>query len=84
MSEATKVGAKTIHGLLEWRPGSEPGFGPGHPLLLDMLIVDESSMINLHMAEVPFQRTRHRHLIVLVGDMPTSCRRWAPASRSPT
>ena len=68
MSEATKVGAKTIHGLLEWRPGSEPGFGPGHPLPLDMLIVDESSMINLHMAEVLLSGLGTDTHIVLVGD----------------
>ena len=68
LTEATKVGAKTIHGLLEWRPGSEPGFGPGHPLPLDMLIVDESSMINLHMAETLLGGLGIDTHIVLVGD----------------
>jgi len=68
LTDATKVGAKTIHGLLEWRPGSQPGFGPGHPLPLDMLIVDESSMINLHMAEVLLSGLGVNTHIVLVGD----------------
>jgi exodeoxyribonuclease V alpha subunit len=68
MSEATGHDAATIHRLLEWRPGSEPGFKPGHPLPVDMLVVDEASMINLHMAEVLLGGLARETHVVLVGD----------------
>ncbi|MCO5315265.1 MAG: ATP-dependent RecD-like DNA helicase [Solirubrobacterales bacterium] len=68
MAEATGTEAHTIHRLLEWRPGSEPTFRPGHPLPLELLIVDEASMINLHMAEVLLGGVGIDTHIVLVGD----------------
>jgi len=68
MSEATGSEAHTIHRLLEWRPGSEPAYKPGRPLPLDLLIVDEASMINLQMAEVLLGGIGLDTHIVLVGD----------------
>jgi len=68
LTEATGTGAHTIHRLLEWRPGTEPVFKPGHPLPIDLLIVDEASMINLHMAEVLLGGLSLGTHIVLVGD----------------
>ncbi len=68
MSEATGAEAMTIHRLLEWRPGSEPTFKPGHPLPVGLLIVDEASMINLHMADVLLNGLGHDTHIVFVGD----------------
>lgn len=68
LSEATGAEALTIHRLLEWRPGSEPAFGPGHPLPVGLLIIDEASMINLHMADVLLHGLGHDTHIVFVGD----------------
>ncbi|MBX7189298.1 MAG: AAA family ATPase [Solirubrobacterales bacterium] len=68
LSEATGADAMTIHRLLEWRPGSEPTYKPGHPLPVGMLIVDEASMINLHMADVLLNGLGHDTHIVFVGD----------------
>lgn len=68
LTEATGTEARTIHRLLEWRPGSEPAFKPGHPLPVDLLIVDEASMINLHMAEVLLGGLGVDTHIVFVGD----------------
>ena len=68
LTEATGTEAHTIHRLLEWRPGSEPAYKPGHPLPVDLLIVDEASMINLHMAEVLLGGLGVDTHIVLVGD----------------
>lgn len=68
MTEATGTEAHTIHRLLEWRPGAEPTFRPGHPLPLEVLIVDEASMINLHMAEVLLGGVGTDTHLVLVGD----------------
>ncbi|HEX6152050.1 MAG TPA: AAA family ATPase, partial [Solirubrobacterales bacterium] len=60
--------AKTIHGLLEWIPGQEPGFKPGHPLPVDLVIVDESSMLNLQLIEVLLDGLAETTHVVFVGD----------------
>jgi len=68
LSEATGAEAQTIHRMLEWRPGSEPAYKPGHPLPVGLLIVDEASMINLLMADVLLNGLGQDTHIVLVGD----------------
>ena len=67
LAETTGAEAKTIHGLLEWVPGNEPGFRPGHPLPVDLVIVDESSMLNLHLIEVLLEGLAESTHIVFVG-----------------
>ncbi|HEY0317807.1 MAG TPA: ATP-dependent RecD-like DNA helicase [Solirubrobacterales bacterium] len=68
MEEATGHDAQTIHRLLEWMPGREPTFRPGHPLPADLVIVDESSMLNLRLAEVLLAGLAESTHVVLVGD----------------
>lgn len=68
LSETTDHDASTIHGLLEWVPGQEPGFHAGHPLPVDLVIVDESSMLNLHLIEVLLDGLAETTHIVFVGD----------------
>jgi exodeoxyribonuclease V alpha subunit len=68
LEEATGHEAQTIHRMLEWMPGREPAFKPGHPLPVDLLIVDESSMLNLRLAEVLLGGVAETTHIVLVGD----------------
>jgi exodeoxyribonuclease V alpha subunit len=68
LEEATGHEAQTIHRLLEWSPGREPGFKPGHPLPADLVIVDESSMLNLRLIEVLLGGLAESTHIVFVGD----------------
>ncbi|MBW8059526.1 MAG: AAA family ATPase [Solirubrobacterales bacterium] len=68
LEEATGHGAQTIHRMLEWMPGREPGFKPGHPLPADLVIVDESSMLNLRLAEVLLGGLAESTHVVFVGD----------------
>ena len=68
MEEATGREAKTIHRMLEWMPGREPAYRPGHPLPVDLVIVDESSMLNLRLAEVLLGGLAESTHVVLVGD----------------
>ncbi|HEX6457166.1 MAG TPA: AAA family ATPase, partial [Solirubrobacterales bacterium] len=68
LNETTEHEAKTIHGLLEWVPGQEPGFHAGHPLPVDLVIVDESSMLNLHLIEVLLDGLAETTHVVFVGD----------------
>ncbi len=60
--------AQTIHRMLEWAPGSEPTFKPGHPLPTDLVVVDESSMLNLRTMEVLLGGLAESTHIVFVGD----------------
>ncbi len=70
MSESTGVPAKTIHRLLEVDP-KHGGFqrNESRPLETDVLIVDESSMVDLHLMQSVLRAVPpHAHLI-LVGDI---------------
>jgi exodeoxyribonuclease V alpha subunit len=68
LEEATGHTAQTIHRLLEWSPGREPAFKPGHPLPADLVIVDESSMLNLRLIEVLLGGLAESTHVVFVGD----------------
>jgi exodeoxyribonuclease V alpha subunit len=68
LEDATGHEAQTIHRLLEWMPGREPAFKPGHPLPAELVIVDESSMLNLRLAQVLLDGLAESAHIVFVGD----------------
>ncbi len=68
LEEATGHDAQTIHRMLEWMPGREPAFSPGHPLPVDLAIVDESSMLNLRLIEVLLGGLAESTHVVFVGD----------------
>ena len=68
MEEATGRTAQTIHRLLEWMPGRQPTYRPGHPLPADLVIVDEASMLNLRLAEVLLEGLAESTHVVFVGD----------------
>ncbi len=68
LEETTGHQAQTIHRMLEWMPGREPAFKPGHPLPADLVIVDESSMLNLRLAEVLLGGLAESTHVVFVGD----------------
>jgi exodeoxyribonuclease V alpha subunit len=68
LEEATGHEAQTIHRLLEWMPGREPAFRPGRPLPADLVIVDESSMLNLRLCEVLLGGLAETTHVVFVGD----------------
>ena len=68
LEEATGHEAQTIHRLLEWMPGREPTFRPGHPLPADLVIIDESSMLNLRTMEILLGGLAETTHVVFVGD----------------
>lgn len=69
MSEATGREAKTIHRLLEYNP--EGGFSrnEGNPLRGDVLIVDESSMIDIMLMYSLLRAMPAKMRLILVGDI---------------
>ena len=69
MTEATGAEAKTIHRLLE--SGGEEGTfarNQDHPLEADCVIVDEASMIDLHLMKALLRAIEPGTRLLLVGD----------------
>ena len=73
LSEATGKQAKTIHRLLEFSPGGAGGFGFGrnedNPLIADMVIVDEASMLDLLLTNSLLKAIPAGAHLLLIGDI---------------
>ena len=69
LSEATGLKAKTVHRLLEYAPQAG-GFmrGPNNKLDLDLLLVDEASMVDLALMNQLTAALPHRARLIMVGD----------------
>ncbi len=69
LQEATGCKAQTIHRLLQWAP-SEGGFlhDEGNPLAARFVIVDETSMVDLKLADALLRAIGPTTHLVLVGD----------------
>ena len=69
MSEVIGLEAKTIHRLLEWDPVAG-GFKKKeeYPLDCDFLIIDESSMLDVHLAAAVFRAVPAHAQMLLIGD----------------
>ncbi len=70
LSEVSGLSAKTLHRLLEWNP-SEGGFvkNDQNPLTADVLIVDESSMIDIKLADHLLRALPDRTQLIFIGDV---------------
>ena len=69
MTEVIGLQAKTIHRLLEWQPG-EGGFKKNEqePLKADVLIVDECSMLDVHLAAAVLRAVSPETQVLFIGD----------------
>ncbi len=68
MTEATGCDARTIHRLLEYIPGEGFQRNKENPLLADMVIVDEMSMVDAPLMYALLQTLTKGTRLVLVGD----------------
>ena len=70
LSEATGQEAKTVHRLLEFSP-QHRGFARGldYPLSLDVLVVDEASMLDTTLAYHLLKALPQEARLILVGDV---------------
>jgi exodeoxyribonuclease V alpha subunit len=72
LSEATGLPARTIHRLLEVQnqPGETPFFNRNmeRPISADMVIIDETSMVDINLFYYLLQAIDHHTRLVLVGD----------------
>lgn len=69
LGEATGRSAQTLHRLLGYVPGEGFSHDEDNPLKLDMLIVDEASMIDLQLFEDVLRALPADAHLVLVGDV---------------
>ncbi len=70
MSEATGRDAKTIHRLLEFEPkGGQFQRNRHNPLEADAVVIDETSMVAVELAESLFDAIPGHARVVLVGDV---------------
>lgn len=69
MSEVIGLEAKTVHRLLEWDP-AKGGFKRTEtdPLQTDVLILDECSMLDVHLAAAVLRAAPLSAQVVLIGD----------------
>ena len=66
---AQVASARTLHGLLGARPGTRHlRHGPANPLAVDVLIVDEASMVHLEMMAKLLDALPPQARLVLLGD----------------
>lgn len=71
LSEATGREAKTVHRLLEFKPGEGMAFqrNEEHPLDADMVVVDEASMLDLLLTNHLLKAIPPGAHLLLVGDV---------------
>jgi exodeoxyribonuclease V alpha subunit len=69
LSEATGRPASTIHRLLGYKPGEGFKYNNENPLPVDMLVLDEVSMLDLMLAFQLLKAIRAGTHLLLVGDM---------------
>jgi exodeoxyribonuclease V alpha subunit len=70
MTEATGFEAKTVHRLLEVDP-TTGGFrrGSDHPLVCDLLVVDEASMVDTLLIQALLKAVPDHAALLIVGDI---------------
>ena len=70
MAESTGREAQTVHRLLKWNPAEARfTYTADNPVPADVVVVDESSMIDVELAASLFSALRPTATVVLVGDI---------------
>ena len=69
LTEATGREAKTIHRLLEFKPGEGFGRNENNPIDADMVVIDEASMLDLVLANNLLKAIGSDSHLLLVGDV---------------
>lgn len=68
LSQATGLEAGTIHRMLGLRPGQPPRHDANNPLPVDMVVIDEFSMVDARLANALFQAIPSQAKVLIVGD----------------
>jgi exodeoxyribonuclease V alpha subunit len=68
LAEATGVKAQTIHRLLKYNSDGSFSFHQGNPLDLDLVLIDEASMVDLALMSHLLEALPSHCALILVGD----------------
>jgi exodeoxyribonuclease V alpha subunit len=70
ISEVSQTPAKTIHRLLEWNPVTKSFTkNKDNPIVGDVLLIDETSMVDIRLAECLFLAISKKTQVILLGDV---------------
>jgi exodeoxyribonuclease V alpha subunit len=69
LSELAGLDAATLHRLLQLRPGGDAAFDRDHPLDADLVVVDETSMLDVLLANKLIKAIPPGAHLLLVGDV---------------
>jgi exodeoxyribonuclease V alpha subunit len=69
LAELTGHEAATIHRLLQLQPGGDPEFDAAHPLDADLVVIDETSMVDVILANKLVKAVAPGAHLLLVGDV---------------
>jgi exodeoxyribonuclease V alpha subunit len=69
LEELAGMEASTLHRLLQLRPGGEAAFDREHPLDADLVVVDETSMLDVLLANTLVKAIAPGAHLLLVGDV---------------
>jgi exodeoxyribonuclease V alpha subunit len=69
LAELTGHEAATIHRLLKLQPGGDPEFDAGNPLDADLVVIDETSMVDVILANKLARAVAPGAHLLLVGDV---------------
>jgi exodeoxyribonuclease V alpha subunit len=69
LAELTRHEAATIHRLLQLRPGGDASFDAANPLDADLVVVDETSMVDVILANKLIKAIPPGAHLLLVGDV---------------
>jgi exodeoxyribonuclease V alpha subunit len=69
LAELTGADASTVHRLLELRPGGDAAYDKDRPLDADLVVVDEASMLDLHLANKLVKAVPPGAHLLFVGDV---------------
>ena len=69
LAELTGHEASTVHRLLELQPGGDPRYDRDHPLDADLVVVDESSMMDVILANKLVKAIPAGAHLLMVGDV---------------
>ncbi|HEY7483103.1 MAG TPA: ATP-dependent RecD-like DNA helicase [Streptosporangiaceae bacterium] len=69
LAELTGYEAATVHRLLQLQPGGDPKYDRDHPLDADLVVVDETSMVDVILANKLVRAIPRGAHVLLVGDV---------------
>lgn len=69
LAEATRYNAQTLHSMIGYVQGEMPKYNESNKLDVDLLVIDEMSMVDIQIAYWVFNALPNRTKVIFVGDV---------------